>query len=145
MNEFQDRIHVSDEFDYIDGRLFALERDSDATLQNGYHLLLTLPPGSSEATRAILEVQESTGNHLDPYRTTTAVEIAGDDEMAVLPIADPNGEVVHSRIYVRNRLVDEHRYTLSDDHEGTSEDPHVHALTLLPVSVGKTDEIVTGP
>lgn len=145
MNEYQDRIHVSDELNYIDGRLFTLERDSDANLQNGYHLILTLPPGSSSATRAVLEVQEKTDNYLEPYETLYHTEISGSEAMAALPITSPTEEVVYSRIYVRNRLVHEHRYSLYDDADGTELDPHIHTLTLMPVSVRATDTLVTGP
>ncbi len=144
MNEFQDRVHVSDEFGYIDGRLFALEPDPDLELQNGHALLLTLPPGSSSSTVATLEVQEETGDPTDPYSTTFETVIHG-GETAALPIQSPSDELVRARIRVNRRLVSDRRYTLSDDHDGTPSDPHVHELRLMAVGPRRTDEVVGGP
>ena len=111
--------------------MFALGPDDESDTQEGYHLCLTLPPGTSRFTSCRLEVLALTGDYYEPYaRTGVEQTISGSEEVAVLSIANPYSQAIRSTIYVNGREVSKRVYSLYDglDHP-------IHQLTLSELTV----------
>ena len=128
-------MHVTEAKSYIDGTLFTLEPDDDSDIQGGCYLALSLSPGSSRATRGVFTVARKTGDIINPYETVETVEVHGGDETALIPISNPATEVLKAEVIVSGNTRFEKTFSLSDDHLGTEEDPHVHELKLVPQTV----------